>query len=120
MLRKLAETDSTVVLTTDHGCVMAGRASLAHGNRDTSTSLRFKYGKNLQCDQRHAVHVSDPETYRLPSLGMGTHYILCKENYYFVYPTNFNEYQAKYANSFQHGGISMEEMILPVAVLNGK
>ncbi|MCZ6633543.1 MAG: bifunctional response regulator/alkaline phosphatase family protein [bacterium] len=120
MLRKLAETDSTVVLTTDHGCVMAGRASLAHGNRDTSTSLRFKYGKNLRCDQRHAVHVSDPEAYRLPSLGMGTHYILCKEDYYFVYPTNFNEYQAKYANSFQHGGISMEEMILPVAVLNGK
>ena len=120
MLRKLAETDTTVVLTTDHGCVMSTRATVAHGNRDTSTNLRYKYGKHLRCDPRHALYVADPDVYRLPDLGMGTTYIISREDYYFVYPTKFNEYQRYYANSFQHGGISLEEMILPVAVLKGK
>ncbi len=120
MLRKLADTDTTVVLTTDHGCVMSTRATVAHGNRDTSTNLRYKYGKHLRCDNRHAVYVADPNVYRLPDLGMGTTYIISREDYYFVYPTKFNEYQRYYANSFQHGGISLEEMVLPVAVLRGK
>lgn len=120
MLRRLAETDSTVVITTDHGCVLSKRASLAYGNRDTSTGLRFKYGKSLRCDDRQAHMVANPESYGLPSVGPGTNYILCKEDYFFVYPTNFNEYQAKYSDSFQHGGISMEECILPVAILKGK
>ena len=120
MLRKLAETDTTVVLTTDHGCVMSTRATVAHGNRDTSTNLRYKYGKHLGCDARHAVYIADPHVYRLPDLGMGTTYIISREDYYFVYPTKFNEYQRYYANSFQHGGISLEEMVLPVAVLRGK
>ena len=120
MLRKLAETDTTIVLTTDHGCVLSDRATVAHGNRDTSTNLRYKYGKNLRCDSRHAVHVKDPEVYGLPSIGLGTNYIITKEDHYFVYPTKFNEYQRLYANSFQHGGISMEEMILPVAILKGR
>ena len=120
MLRKLSETDTTVILTTDHGCVMSTRASMAHGNRETSTNLRFKYGKNLRCDPRHAIHIKDPETYGLPTLGLGTNYIITREDYYFVYPTKFHEYQRYYANSFQHGGISLEEMILPVAVLRPK
>jgi len=120
MLRRLAETDSTVIITTDHGCVLSKRATLAHGNRDTSTGLRFKYGKSLRADDRHAHTVQDPEAYGLPSTGPGTNYILSKEDYFFVYPTNFNEYQAKYSDSFQHGGISLEECILPVAVLKGK
>ena len=120
MLRKLAETDTTVVLTTDHGCVMSTRATVAHGNRDTSTNLRYKYGKHLRCDTRHALYIADPDVYRLPDLGMGTTYIISREDFYFVYPTKFNEYQRYYANSFQHGGISLEEMVLPVAVLKGK
>ena len=120
MLRALAETDSTVVLTSDHGCVLSGRASLAYGNRDTSTGLRFKYGKNLRCDNRQAMMLHDPEIFALPSLGIGTNYMFCKEDHFFVYPTNFNEYQAKYVNSFQHGGMSLEECILPVAVMRGK
>lgn len=120
MLQTLAETDSMVVLTTDHGCMLGRRATLAHGNRETSTSLRYKCGKNLRCDERQAVKVRDPELFGLPSLGLGTNYILAKEDYYFVYPTKFNEYQRQYANSFQHGGISLQETILPVAVLARK
>jgi CheY-like chemotaxis protein len=120
MLRKLADTDTTVVLTTDHGCVMSNRATVARGNRDTSTNLRYKYGKHLRCDTRHALYIADPDIYRLPDLGIGTTYIISREDYYFVYPTKFNEYQRYYANSFQHGGISLEEMVLPVAVMRGK
>ena len=120
ILRALAETDSTVIITTDHGCVLTSRASMAYGNRDTSTGLRFKYGKNLRCDNRNSMIIHNPEAYALPSLGPSTNYIFCKEDYFFVYPTNFNDYQAKYANSFQHGGISLEECILPVAVLKRK
>jgi DNA-binding response OmpR family regulator len=120
LLRRLAETDSVVVLTSDHGCVMSNRATVAYGNRETSTNLRFKVGKNLRCDNRHAIHIKEPSTFGLPSLGLGTHYMIAHEDYYFVYPTRFHEYQRLYANSFQHGGISMEEMILPVAVMTGK
>ncbi|NUN98268.1 MAG: hypothetical protein HUU16_19060, partial [Candidatus Omnitrophica bacterium] len=82
-LRALAETDSTVVITTDHGCVLTSRASMAYGNRDTSTGLRFKYGKNLRCDNRNAMIIHDPEAYALPSLGPSTNYIFCKEDYFF-------------------------------------
>jgi CheY-like chemotaxis protein len=120
MLRRLSETDTTVVITTDHGCVMSTRSSMAYGDRETSTNLRFKYGKNLRCDTKHSLHLKDPAAFGLPSVGMGTNYIICKEDYYFVYPTKFHEYQRYYANSFQHGGISLEEMILPVAVLRAK
>lgn len=120
LLRRLSETDSTVVLTSDHGCVMSNRATVAYGNRETSTNLRFKVGKNLRCDTRHAIHIKEPADYGLPSLGLGTHYMIAQEDYYFVYPTRFHEFQRQFANSFQHGGISMEEMILPVAVMKGK
>ena len=119
-LRRLAETDSTVVITTDHGCALSARATVAHGNRETSTNLRYKYGRNLRCDTQQAMFIRDPQAYGLPSVGPGTNYMLAKEDYYFVYPTKFREYQRQYANSFQHGGISLEEMILPVSILRSK
>jgi CheY-like chemotaxis protein len=120
MLRRLAETDSVVVLTTDHGAIMSSRGTMCHGNRDTSTNLRYKFGKSLRSDPKCSMHVKDPEALGLPSVGPGTNFIFAKEDYYFVYPTKFHEYQRQYANSFQHGGISMEEMILPVAVMTAK
>lgn len=120
MLRKLSQTDSVVVLTTDHGCVMGSHATVAYGDRDTSTNLRYKLGKNLRTDPKYAIHLKDPDQYGLPTVGAGTNFIFAKEDYYFVYPTKFNEYKNQFSNSFQHGGISLEEMILPVAVMEGK
>ena len=120
MLRKLAQTDSVIVLTSDHGSVFGTRATVAHGNRDTTTSLRYKCGKNIRCDSRHAVHIADPEAYGLPTFGVGTNYIITKEDYYFVYPSRFHEFQRQYKGSFQHGGISLEEMILPVVTMTSK
>ena len=117
MLKKIARTDAVVVLTTDHGAIRGTRATMVHGDRKTSASLRYKHGRNLRCDAKEALMISDPGAYGLPSAGLGANYVIAKEDFYFVYPTNFNEYQRQYKDSFQHGGISMEEMILPVVTL---
>lgn len=116
-LRVLSRQDVTVVVTTDHGVVQVKRSSEVLGNRDTSPSIRYKFGDNLGCNEREAFHVKKPEDLKLPGNGLIKHYILAKENYYFVYPTNFHQYERLYRNSFQHGGISLEEMVLPVATL---
>ncbi|RMH73334.1 MAG: response regulator [Gemmatimonadetes bacterium] len=120
MFQIIASQGATVVLTTDHGSVMGRRATTAYGNRDTSTSLRYKYGNNLNCDQKDAVKITNPTDYMLPATSKSMNYILAKEDYYFVYPTNYSEYKRQYADSFHHGGISMEEMIVPVVTLHPK
>lgn len=116
-LKWLGKQDGLVVVTTDHGAVLSRRSALVYGNRETSTNLRFKFGTNLSCEARQAVHVKDPSRFRLPADGAHKSYIIAKEDFYFVYPTRFHEYENKYRGSFQHGGISLEEMILPVAVM---
>jgi len=120
MLKALASWNCAVVITSDHGSVIGTRGTIAHGKRDTSTNLRYKYGDNLNCDQKQAWLVKDPKSMRLPVWGLGTTYIIALEDFYFVYPTNYSEYKRHYHNSFQHGGISLDEMILPIAVLRPK
>jgi hypothetical protein len=117
IFRALATQDCTVVLTTDHGAVQARRAALVHGNRDTSTSLRYKFGLNLNCDAKHAVVLRHPMDFMLPDDGVNKNYILAREDYFFVYPTRFHEFERQYRGSLQHGGISIEEMILPLVTL---
>ncbi|MBI1799274.1 MAG: bifunctional response regulator/alkaline phosphatase family protein [Candidatus Eisenbacteria bacterium] len=116
ILRSLATQDCRVVLTTDHGSVLAKRAALVYGNRETSTNLRYKYGVNVNTDAKQAVIVRKPAEYALPE-GLNKTYVLAREDYYFVYPTRFHEFERQYRNSFQHGGISVEEMILPLVTL---
>lgn len=120
ILKAISKQDATVVLTTDHGSVLAKKSTVAYGNRDTSTNLRFKIGSNLGCDEKNALLLKDPADFKLPANGLNTNYILANENYYFVYPTNYHEYERQYKGSFQHGGISLEEMILPCVVMNPK
>ena len=118
--QELARTDCTVVITTDHGAIRSLHATKVIGDRETSTALRYKYGRNLKCDPRHAIFVRDPLDYGLPQGSMNTNYIIAKEDYYFVYPTNYHRYLNKYRDTMQHGGASMEEMILPVLTLRPK
>ena len=120
MLEALSETDCTVVLTSDHGAVRSLQSTKVIGDRETSTALRYKYGSNLKCDEDDAIFVREPERFGLPSYGMNTTYLLAKEDYYFVYPTNFHHYENLYRDTLQHGGASMQEMILPVATLRPK
>jgi CheY-like chemotaxis protein len=115
--RTLADAGVTCVVTTDHGAIRSLRDTKVIGDRETSTALRYKYGRNLKCNAEHAIFVKEPEDYGLPSQGMNTNYIIAKEDYYFVYPTNYHHYQNKYRDTIQHGGASMEEMILPVLTL---
>ncbi|MBD3161327.1 MAG: response regulator [Candidatus Eisenbacteria bacterium] len=117
ILKMYARQDVVVVLTTDHGSVQCKKSSLVYGNRQTSTNVRYKYGDNLVCEEKEALHVKKPQEFMLPMNSLTKNYILAKENYYFVYPTNFHHYEKHFRGSFQHGGISIEEMILPVATL---
>ena len=118
--KKLADAGATCVVTTDHGAVRSLRDTKVIGDRETSTALRYKYGRNLKCNDEHAIFVKEPEDYGLPSQGMNTNYIIAKEDYYFVYPTNYHHYQRKYRDTMQHGGASMEEMILPALTLRSR
>ena len=87
------------------------------GDRETSTALRSKYGRNLKCDERHAILVRKPEEFGLPDQGPRSNFIIAKEDYYFVYPTNYHRYVNLYRDTMQHGGASLEEMLLPVITL---
>ncbi|MBN2564101.1 MAG: response regulator [Candidatus Eisenbacteria bacterium] len=117
IIREMGRQGATVVVTTDHGAVLGRRAALIRGNRDTSTNLRYKFGSNLGFDERETFLIKDPADYRLPSDGASKQYAIAKEDYYFVYPTEFHKYEKQYKGSFQHGGISLEEMILPCATM---
>lgn len=117
ILKSIAKEDADIIITTDHGSILGRRAALVKGDRGTSTNLRYKFGNNIGCDEKMAVNVKDPELFKLPNEGLNKNYLMAKEDYYFVYPTRFHEYEKHYKGSFQHGGISMEEMIVPCAVL---
>ncbi len=118
ILKAFAARDFTIVLTSDHGSVLCQRGTMAHGRRTTSTNLRYKYGDNLKADPKEALIIKKPQEWRLPSFTLSTTYLIAREDMYFVYPNNYNEMVRRFQNSFQHGGISLEEMIVPVAILN--
>ncbi|MBI1806698.1 MAG: response regulator [Ignavibacteria bacterium] len=121
MLRTLSrQKHVSIVLTTDHGSIRSLRGTKVIGDREASTNLRYKYGRNLKADERHAIFVKNPSDYRLPKRSVTINYLIAKEDYYFVYPTDYHKYLNQYRDSFQHGGISMEEMILPVVKLKPK
>ena len=117
ILQKISRHGATVIITTDHGSILGARASLVHGNRDTSTNLRYKFGENINGDPRQTLLIRKPLEFKLPAEAPAKNYILAKENYYFVYPTRFHEYERQYLGTFQHGGISLEEMIIPSVTL---
>ncbi|PKL86782.1 MAG: PglZ domain-containing protein [Ignavibacteriae bacterium HGW-Ignavibacteriae-1] len=118
MLKALSkQKDISILITTDHGSVRCMRGVKVLGDRDTSTNLRYKFGKNVKAESRYAMQIARPEDYKLPAHGITVNNIIAKEDYYFVYPTDYHHYLNKYRDSFQHGGISMEEMICPVVQL---
>ncbi len=113
-LQQLAQRDNVVIITSDHGSIRGMRGAKVIGDRETSTNLRYKYGRSLKADAKQAIIIADPKTYQLPTFGLNTNYLFAKEDFYFVYPTNYHYYLNHYRDSLQHGGVSMEEMILPV------
>ncbi len=112
--------NAKVVVTTDHGSIRTLRGAKVLGDREASPNLRFKFGRNLKVDEKHAIFIKNPLDYKLPKRGLTINYIISKEDFYFVYPTDYHKYLSHYKDSFQHGGISLEEMILPVITMESK
>jgi hypothetical protein len=121
MLKILSDQKNVkVILTTDHGSVRCMRGSKIIGDREASANLRYKFGRNLKVDDKHAIFVKNPLDYKLTRGSVTSNCVIAKEDYYFVYPTEYHKYLSQYHDSFQHGGVSMEEMILPVVKLEPK
>jgi CheY-like chemotaxis protein len=120
VLKKLADKKVKVMITTDHGTIRVKKPEKIIGDRDTNTNLRFKVGKNLNFNAKTVFHMAKPEEFKLPKLNLTSSYIFALEESFFAYPNNYNQYVNLYSDTFQHGGISMEEMIIPFITLKQK
>ena len=120
IVKKIAESGSKLIITTDHGTVKVNEPSKVVGDRNTNTNLRYKLGKNLSYNSKEVFEVRNPDDIHLPKRNVSTAYIFAQEDMFFAYPNNYNYYVNFYKNTFQHGGISMEEVIIPFIVLDAK
>ena len=117
LLKALAQTDCTVIITTDHGSIRASKPIKIIGDRNTNTNLRYKLGKNLNCQSKEVFVVKNPHEAQLPAPNLSTSYVFATGNSFQAYPNNYNYYVSYYKDTFQHGGISMEEMLIPLVTL---
>jgi CheY-like chemotaxis protein len=117
LLKGLAENDIRVIVTTDHGSIRVHNPIKVIGDRETNTNLRYKLGKNLNYQSKQIFELRDPKKAFLPLRNVSTSYIFANSDDFLAYPNNFNYYANYYKDTFQHGGISMEEMIIPLITL---
>lgn len=120
LFRHLAESNYTVVITTDHGSVQVSDAVKVIGDKNTNTNLRYKLGKTLNYNPKEVFEVKEPSKVHLPAPNISTSYIFATGNDFFAYPNNYNYYVSYYKDTFQHGGISLEEMLIPIVTLRPK
>ncbi|MCL1821447.1 MAG: PglZ domain-containing protein [Prolixibacteraceae bacterium] len=120
LLKSLAKHDIKIVVTTDHGTIRVNNPVKVVGDKETNANLRYKLGKNLAYKAKQVFEVTNPREAFLPSRNVSTSYIFAQGADFFVYPNNYNYYAKYFDNTFQHGGISMEEMIIPISTLSPK
>ena len=109
-----------LIITTDHGTINVKSPSKVVGDRETSANLRYKTGRSLTYENNDVLAAKDPKSIHLPSINMSSSYIFAKNDFFFAYPNNYNHYVSYYRNTYQHGGVSLEEMIVPFVVLEPK
>ena len=117
LFKLLAQSQYTVLITTDHGSIRATRPVKIIGDRNTNTNLRYKLGKNLNFNAKDVFVIKDPSAAQLPAPNLSTSYVFAAGDSFFAYPNNYNYYVSYYKDTFQHGGISMEEMIVPLITM---
>jgi hypothetical protein len=117
LFNRLADSDFKVILTTDHGSIRASRPVKIIGDRNTNTNLRYKLGKNLNYSAKDLFVIKEPFKAHLPSPNVSTSYVFATGDGFFAYPNNYNYYVSYYKDTFQHGGIPMEEMLIPFVTL---
>lgn len=119
-LQLIAEKRCKVIITTDHGSVRVNKPVKIVGDKNTNTNLRYKQGKNLTYDYKEVFEIKKPELAYLPKVNVSQTFVVCKEDDFFAYPNNYNHYVNYYTNTFQHGGISLEEMMVPFVVMESR
>ena len=120
MLKQLKGSGAKVILTTDHGAVLVNQPRKVLGEKTISSNLRYKAGKNMQYKAKEVFEINDPKEVFLPKLNISTRYIFAKNNDFFAYPNNYNYYVKHYRNTLQHGGLSLDEMIVPIITMKSK
>lgn len=120
LFEQLAESKYTVVITTDHGSIQVNNPTKVIGDKNTNTNLRYKLGKALNYSGKDVFEIKEPAKAFLPSPNLSTSYVFATGDNFFAYPNNYNYYVSYYKDTFQHGGISMEEMLVPIIKLRPK
>ena len=120
IMKQIAKQDANIVITTDHGTINVNKPSKVVGDRSVNSNLRYKQGKNLNYKSSDVFEMKRPEEYFLPKQNVSSKYIFAKEDMYFVYQNNYNQFVNMYKNTYQHGGVSLEEILIPLVTLKTK
>jgi len=120
MIQQAQQLGLKLILTTDHGTINVKNPSKVIGDRETSLNLRYKTGRSLTYNDKDVLVAKNPKSIELPSINMSSSFIFAKSDYFLAYPNNYNHYVSYYRNTYQHGGVSLEEMIIPFVVLEPK
>jgi hypothetical protein len=120
ILRKIADKKAKVIITTDHGTIRVKRPFKIVGDKSVNSNLRYKQGKNLGFSGDKVFEAPKPERFFLPKTNVSTSYVFAIEDQFFAYPNNYNYYVNFYKDTFQHGGVSLEEVIIPFILLSSK
>ncbi len=120
LFRTAATMGRTVIVVSDHGSLPVHRPAKVVGDRGTTTAVRYKVGRNIRADRRRAIDIREPKRWGLPATALSTNYLVAGEDYFFVYPNQQRQYERRLAGTFQHGGVSLEEMVVPMMVMRPK